>query len=81
MLGKELVTWLVQNCEEANGDRKRAAAIAQRLMNQNYIAHVCFDHQFKDASLFYRFQPFRSNHVGIKSAVRACVSSGVFGVV
>jgi len=53
-VGHECVDWLLQRVP-ALKTRADAVDLGQRMMNAHYFHHVCYDHGFKDAYLFYRF--------------------------
>ena len=53
-VGSQLVDWLVQK-GEASG-REEAVQLGRELLDAGMLAHVCYDHHFKDDYLFYRFK-------------------------
>ena len=52
-IGSELVEYL---CQTQNIDELEATSIGQDLLKHNLISHVCYEHDFKNDFLFYRFQ-------------------------
>jgi hypothetical protein len=53
-VGKEAVDYMVKSNMAAT--RREAVFLGQRLLDElNLFHHVCWDHQFKDGHLFYRF--------------------------
>lgn len=51
-LGNEAVDWIVETIKVSRAD---AVKIGQKMLEKGLINHVTNDHQFKDESLFYRF--------------------------
>eukprot|EP00171_Calliarthron_tuberculosum_P013766 IDg13766t1 len=52
-VGSEAVTWISSH---ENCSREAATSIGQLLMDVSFLYHVCENHCFKDAYLFYRFR-------------------------
>ncbi|XP_033645441.1 DEP domain-containing mTOR-interacting protein-like [Asterias rubens] len=53
-IGNEAVDWLIKNIGVK--DRPTATLMLNILQSHNVVHHVCDDHTFKDAYLFYRFR-------------------------
>ncbi|XP_078697092.1 DEP domain-containing mTOR-interacting protein-like [Branchiostoma floridae x Branchiostoma belcheri] len=53
-VGSEVVDWLLRQGEVP--DRNTAVQCMRKLQSFNIIHHVCDDHLYKDAMLFYRFR-------------------------
>ena len=51
-LGNEAVDWIVEKVKVSRPD---AVKIGQKMVEKGLVNHVTNDHQFKDESLFYRF--------------------------
>ena len=53
-VGSEAVTWLINNEPDVT-NRSQGELLGKRLVRAKIIEHVCAEHDFKDAKLFYRF--------------------------
>lgn len=51
-IGKEAVEWMVSNLKVS---KRQALQLGKKLIDQNYIYHVTYDHNFVDGYLFYGF--------------------------
>ena len=54
LVGREAVAWLVAHGHAR--DRAAAVALGNRLVNAGLMHHVCDEHMFEDAFLFYRLR-------------------------
>jgi hypothetical protein len=74
-VGKEAVDYMVKSNMAAT--RTEAVFLGQRLLDElSLFHHVCWDHQFKDGHLFYRFT--EDDKVREESATSSSVSSSAF---